>query len=329
MGIDLSHAEGGVLNVIVYFILGMTMMALSHFAELRASWAWEKIPIAQGLTRRWLWSAFIFLLLTAFAAFMLPTRYTLGFLTTAGYLLSWLYTILYSLMMLILLPLFLLISFLVSFFSHSGEEGAAPEQVLPQIEPLISPPADLPWFEVLKAVLFWAVFIGVIGYAFYQYLDQNKELLARLRMIPFIRWLSGWVGGIFMDLEHARKQAAAELQKRIRDLRIRSFRSAGMKSFRYFSLRRLSPREKVLFFYLALVRRGNESGLPRRTWQTPNEYARDLEASLVELEEDVEGLTGSFLEARYSQHEITNERAGFARRCWESLRKALHPKRSV
>ena len=64
-------------------------------------------------------------------------------------------------------------------------------------------------------------------------------------------------------------------------------RSQGSKSSRtgewdFINLRRLTPRQKVLFYYLALVRRAKEAGIPRKDGQTPYEYARSLTSSLVE-----------------------------------------------
>ncbi len=51
--------------------------------------------------------------------------------------------------------------------------------------------------------------------------------------------------------------------------------------------RRLSPRQKVIFYYLAMVRRAREAGLPRQDDQTPYEYARSLTSSLEDGKQDV------------------------------------------
>ena len=94
----------------------------------------------------------------------------------------------------------------------------------------------------------------------------------------------------------------------------------------YLNLRRLPPRQKIRFYYLALVRRGGETGLSRAEWQTPREYAGTLETKLEAEDENVEEMTAAFMDARYSRHEVTGERAGLVQRTWERIRQALRRK---
>ena len=86
---------------------------------------------------------------------------------------------------------------------------------------------------------------------------------------------------------------------------------------------RFTPRQQVIFFYLALVRRGKEAGLPRQSSQTPYEYARSLELGLVEQTDALMDMTERFLDARYSPHEVTPEQVSRAKQAWEQVRKAL------
>jgi len=92
---------------------------------------------------------------------------------------------------------------------------------------------------------------------------------------------------------------------------------------RFAGLRRLSPRQKILFFYLALVRRGREKGFRRQAWQTPYEYGETLREALPEVNEDLSAMTDTFVEARYSHHLISDERVGFMKRWWLRVRRAL------
>jgi hypothetical protein len=91
----------------------------------------------------------------------------------------------------------------------------------------------------------------------------------------------------------------------------------------FLSLRRLNARQRVYYFYLALIRRGGEHGLQRSPSQTPYEYASVLEPALPAVNEDIEALTGSFMEARYSRHEVPPEKAGQVKRLWERIRQSL------
>jgi hypothetical protein len=92
---------------------------------------------------------------------------------------------------------------------------------------------------------------------------------------------------------------------------------------RWINPRRLSPRQQVQFYYLAMLRRGSERGHARQPTQTPYEYARTLESQVPEIDQDVDGLTEEFIEARYSQHNIAPEQVGVVRRYWERIKRAL------
>jgi hypothetical protein len=85
----------------------------------------------------------------------------------------------------------------------------------------------------------------------------------------------------------------------------------------------LNPRQKVLFFYLAMIRRGSESGVPRRPDQTPSEYSSILEEKVSDVSPEVDGLTEAFSEARYSQHPVEEARAGQVKTYWERIRLKL------
>jgi hypothetical protein len=50
-------------------------------------------------------------------------------------------------------------------------------------------------------------------------------------------------------------------------------------------LRKLSPRQQVQFYYLAMLRRGSEHGHARQPTQTPYEYARALENQIPEIDQ--------------------------------------------
>ena len=77
------------------------------------------------------------------------------------------------------------------------------------------------------------------------------------------------------------------------------------------------------FYYLAMLRRGGERGHARQPTQTPYEYARTLESQIPEIDQDVDGLTEEFIEARYSRHDIPAEHVGLVRRYWERIKRAL------
>ena len=112
------------------------------------------------------------------------------------------------------------------------------------------------------------------------------------------------------------------LEARRRARRPASTRSASAPR-RWINPRKLSQRQQVQFYYLAMLRRGGEHGHTRQPAQTPYEYARKLESEIPEIDRDVAGLTAEFIEARYSRHDIPPEHVGVVRRYWERIKRAL------
>jgi hypothetical protein len=92
------------------------------------------------------------------------------------------------------------------------------------------------------------------------------------------------------------------------------------------SLRSLDPRRRIYFFYLALIRRGNEQGLTRKPSQTPSEYAVTLEQALPAAAEDIDSITEAFVQARYSRQEVDSSQAELVKAIWGRIRHALQRK---
>ena len=92
-------------------------------------------------------------------------------------------------------------------------------------------------------------------------------------------------------------------------------------------MRSLSTRQKVFFYYHALLRRGDETGLSRSESQTPEEYAAALEKSLPTVENEISLLTDAFSEARYSRHTIKPDDVNHVKNYWEQIRRVFRGKR--
>lgn len=314
--------QASALNLVLYFMLGLALLSLTQLSILRVGWSWERIPLGHNLASRWVFFGLVFLLFLAGLAVILPTRYSLGFLAILGHLLDLLVYILFSIWTLFLL----LVTLLLSPFGLSqppAENPPAEALTPPPPTPAILAAPAIPWFELLKSMLFWIIFLGVIFFSVYQYLNQHQELLAELRRLPgfklfgtFWRWLIGWFQGVNRSLSGAVEAGLRRLKPAARE-------RTGKDIFRFLQLKRLSPREKVLFYYLALVRRGKDIGIPRRPGQTPYEYEHTLEEAIPEVDADLSALTGAFVEARYSRHPVTLQQAGLVQRWWEGIRRAL------
>jgi hypothetical protein len=83
----------------------------------------------------------------------------------------------------------------------------------------------------------------------------------------------------------------------------------------------------VRFYFLSLVRRGTEQGLPRLPGQSPREYALHLAQTHAPLELELREMVSSFEEARYTQHSIGGEQAHRVGEIWDFIRKRLRSAR--
>jgi hypothetical protein len=320
-----SASRQGVVHVLAYFVIGLALLSLTQLSTRRVIWAWERIPVSQGLVRRWAGYSLAFLLLIMAIAFILPTGYTLGFLPTMQYLLGGLLAVAYALVMLVITPIFYLLSWMVRLFGLKPTTDNTPlnmERLFTQMPQLAgkSPP---PWWDILKSVLLWGILIGVVGYAVYIYIHQNRDLAAKLRRLPGMAWLvKAWrwlVVRTRMSVASVPKVVQAGLDR----LRASTRRVKTTDHWRFVNLRKLDAQQRILFYYLALIRRADELGLPRKPWQTPNEYTHSLKPNLPEAENDLETMTGEFNEARYTQHSIGNEQVGSMKQAWEHVRGIL------
>lgn len=326
---DPKLIKQGYLHILAYFLLGLVLLSLTQLATRRAVWAWEHIPVGEGIARNWIIYSLVFLVILSVLAFTLPTSYTLGFLPTVQYFLGLLFNLAYSLIILILFPVYLFIAWLVSLFGMTNFPAATtalPEQIIPPLpEDLASSPSPL--LAILKSVIFWGILLIVIVYAFVVYLRQNKELIDKLRRLPGLGWLvKAWRWLV------TRTRGGVALLPKVVEAGLKRLRSSFHREIsssmgRYLSLRSLNSKQKVFFYYLAMIRRSEEAGMPRKPWQTPDDFASTLEPNLPGAEPDIESMTQTFVEARYTQHGVNSDQVGHVQQAWEHIRSIFNERR--
>ena len=306
-----------VYNILLYFVLSLVLLSLTQFSILRVGWIMERTPVSRNLVSRWFIYGLAFLAVLAIISSLLPTRYSVGLLDILAMLFALLSALVSLLVFLVFTPIFFLMSLLAAM---TGKEQSGEPPKLPQFP---VPPAGAPAGpELIKSLVFWLVFIGVIGFSIYYYLQQHKEVVESLRRIPLLRWLIDGLGWLRNWVQGVNRGIAAAVQAgRSRMARRRV--ASSVAPWHFVNLRKLSPRQRVMFFYLAMVRRSGEQGLPRQPFQTPYEFSSTLTAQLPDVEGDVSSLTEEFIEARYTQHEITPEHAGAVQSYWERIKRAL------
>jgi Domain of unknown function (DUF4129) len=314
---SLPVAPSTIPAVIAYFVLGTILLSLTRYITLETTWWQDKLHIPAQIPRRWFAYSALILAVLVFLISWLPTNYGMGLFETLNALISLLYRLIMTLYGLFLLGLTLIARLLLR---KQADSPIAIPQITPQPE---TPPAAIAapmYWELIKSVLLWGSLIALVIVALRQYIAFNRDLSEELRRFRPLRWLFSAWDRIKASLGKANKSVGAFVRNSLKRLRNLGPEPAGPGKWDFINPRRLSPRQKVIFYYLALVRRAKEAGMPRQEDQTPYEYARSLTSNLAEEKDDVDKLTESFIEARYSRHEIPAKVARRAENIWETIR---------
>jgi hypothetical protein len=332
---DLPQLRAGVYNVLAYFVLGLVLLSLTQFSILRARWGLDQIQINQDIAARWIIYSFTFLFMLVSVSALLPTDYSLNILNAFGYIARILVFLSQAFVVFLLLLLYPILRLIAWIMGRPDPQSGRPE--LPQLPPPPTPGGSPPWLEVFKLILFGAVLLGAIGFGFLYYYRSHQDLLAALMRYKLIRWLRAFWSWLKVSITGIDQRVSGVVTAGISRLRKR-IHPEGLPGWNLINLNRLNPRQRVLFFFLAMVRRGGERGVPRDVSQTPYEYADSLidairnrsqesqvgagqDKSLVE--EEISVLTQRFVEARYSRHEITHKQADLVKRSWNRIKRAL------
>ncbi len=303
-------------GLLCYFLAGLLLLSDARLASLRGGWYNERVAIAPSLLRRWHGRGLWVLVAVAGIALLLP----LGPVEPLAGALEWLIALF------VRIGLFLggLLAFVASALLYplrwlflSGAESPPPA-IAPLALPTRAEPSAQLLPDWLPGALTWAGVGLVAGYLLFNFL-RGQGLL---------RGVWGGKLAILRFWWRARRgRAGAALRARVSVLRARlqRGRDAAPDVGRAVPVRFgvLPPRAKVRYFYLRMAQRAAAVGYGRQAHITPAEYARDLEAAWPEAEEDVQGLTAAFLDARYAAHEIGPDRARSAQAVWRRLMRAL------
>jgi hypothetical protein len=321
---DRPSLQGGGINILVFFMLGLVLFSITQYSTAKIVWVYDRAEISQDVGKNWLFYGLVFLLGLVVLVSLLPTGYSLGFLDLINYGLYLLSLVGQFIWFVVLYLLYLLGSLLRS----SAETDVLPPPTQPP--PILRPenftsgaPEALPWLDVLRSAIFWIVFVAAVYLAFTYFFRQNRDFLREFVKLPGIHWfarLVQWLRARFMRFSIGIPQTIRDSLRRLRSTQL----VAGQgKRVRFFNPRNLSPRMRVFFFYLAMVRRGDKQGARRKPSETPFEYAEDLKNSFPDVEGEVDLLTQTFVRAKYSQQEITADQAGVVRRLWGRIRSAM------
>ncbi len=314
------------IPTLLYFALGVALLSQARFSVAHIGWRVQGIPVQPNIGRRWLlWTA-IFLVGLALLASILPTGYAmgpiralLGILGLVVQVITYFFALLYF-----------LFSLLLSLFLPSVEPTPPPPLPAQPISPPEPRPSasPLPWVETLLSALFWLVVLGIVAYALFRFLKERLSLFEADGETQSTWWgrLLGWLRDLWHQWRTWQRGVQETLARRLAERR--AGQAGRARPFRFFNLRRLSPRELVRYFYLSAERRAARAGQPRRPDQTPYEYRTALDGRFPDLEPDLEGLTDAFVQARYSPQPVQAEDAEAIKPLWERIKAALRRRRA-
>jgi hypothetical protein len=321
----MSSVQVLALPVLLYFALGIALLSQARYSVTVTGWRLQGIPVQPRLGHRWLAWTLVFLVGVALVALLLPTRYFIGPLLALWSVFSLLS---YAILSVLMFLWFLLMSFLSLLLPTipPPEEPAVPIQPLPLPE---TPPVaggGPSWLSVVASAIFWTTIVLIVVYALYRFARDRMELLEREEGTPATWWerVLTWLRGVWRRWQGWRRGVVQRLAER-REARRRP--RGIIQRFLGFSLRGLSPRELVRYFYLSVARRAAGAGQPRRPGQTPYEYQRSLQEQFPEMEPDLTGLTDAFLAARYSPEPVEEKDAQEVKPLWQRIKVVLRQRR--
>jgi hypothetical protein len=312
--------SGPVINVLAYFLMALVMLSQTQFAMMRVRWLWQRLPMPPGLGKNWIKYGLLFFLALAIIVFFLPTEYSVGLFDTLRYVLDFLIRAVTFFLLLLAFPFTLCASL---FRSTQENQSPMPPPSLPPAGMQAAPAQPVAWLEILKSMLFWAIFLGVIVFALRYYLMQNTALWKALSSFPLINWIGRAWRGFWKWARGANRQLTGLVQAGIKRLRTQRMMIPTQAIRRVFNFNRLNPREKIIYFYLNLVELAGEQGIARKPSQTPYQYENRLIGEVPEVNQDLRGLTDTFIEARYSQHPVEQPTAEQANSLWERIKAVL------
>lgn len=318
-------ALGGVIfNVLIYFTVGLILLSQINLTRLLVRWRLQDLTPPPHFTRNWAKYGLVFLGLVMVIAFLLPTHYTLGFLRTAGLMLQVIIGIIAFIIQLLIILITIPILWLLSLI---GFETSTTPPALPP-PPVAPPPAEggyPPWWEILRSLLFWLVALGVLGYFIKIYLEDHAGTLQSLKQIRLIDRLLSFLAGLWRSLRGWAKAGLALLPAREVSFKPPKPDLTG-RVRNWLNLRQASTRQRILYYYLNLLTRAEQVGLHRRQSETPYEYEPNLQESIPAVETEIHDVTDTFVRARYSPDEFSEQDVALIKQEWQRIKKALRGK---
>jgi len=296
---------------IVYFLVGLILIAVGRLAVLRAQWQIERIPAERTITRNWPIYTAGLLLVTGLIAAVLP----LGGTFRLAQILTWIIRALY-------IAVFAILGLVMALIGRLLPAGDPVESAQP-MGPIAPPqmggaPQAAPPPSWIGGAVFWILLVLLIGYAAYVYLQERGVTFAWLRLFLKRLW-NAW-RGLWGEFDRWRAAVAPAVSMEEDSPR----RRRGPQWWRRLQLGRMSPTQRIRYFYLTTLAHARDQGVGRKPGETPLRYAPRLEDTIPETDDKpFSQLTEEFVEIQYAGQTVDDESASYARRLWQRIQRAL------
>lgn len=328
--IEFNRLSGGEAGALLYFVFGLALLSLSRLMSLQTHWNRLRIPVSStNLTQQWGRYSLLFLLLLAIFVSLLPAGDSFGIFSVLGALLGFLLGVLFFLGQLLVSLIFLLISLPFVLLGQSAPNLSPPPALppLPSLPVQSAPPlTNSAVWALIRSVLLWGSLVAIVVFVFIQFVRQHGGLRAALRQSRVTNWLLLAWQWLHKNADKTRESLTRTLAQGWQSIVSRLERKQNLALTRFIRLRSLDPRRQIYFFYLAMLRRNEEQGLPRKPSQSPSEYAATLEKALPSSVEDIDSLTDAFVIARYSRRNIDSGQVERVKSTWGRIRRTLQAK---
>jgi hypothetical protein len=167
--------------------------------------------------------------------------------------------------------------------------------------------------------------VGFVAYVIWGYLADHPQIWRALLNLAPLRLLRALWKALRDRFRRSYRREVAVQQAGPSGLDV--IRQVALRQGMWWAVR--TPRDRVLYHYYGVLRHARRQGFPRRGAETPSEYGIALKPAVSEVGGEVERITAAFSEAKYSQHEIANERGDAARDWGRRIRAELRRRRLV
>lgn len=311
------------IGLVLYLVCALLFFSQARLALMQATWALENVTINPNISSKWLLLSVGLTILIMALAWLLPRSYGGPLFDAVAWLFSWVS----SGLLFVGGVLFWLVSWLIAV-PFSLLPNASGSDLPPLGDPALpaAPPSQIPDTvsspSILPALIFWLCMALLAGYAIWLVFQRYPGLRKIFSWGPFV-----WLATRWKQASQTTRAWIDFAQERFAD-RFGNETPAQQAKLRL-HLRSLTPRNLLRYFYYSVLRRAEESGVPRQPAQTPSEYVQSFQEAQTELAPEFTQLSEAFIKAQYSNTSINKQDVKEIEGLWKKIIRALQRNKMI